>query len=136
MVVDASVALKWRFREVDSHLAERLLVREDLIAPDILQIETRYVITKLVRQRAISVGDARGPWLAALEARVALTDSGPLLEVAFELSLRLGAGFYDCVYLALAIETNDVMVTADDRFVRSVRTDRTLQRSIVSLADV
>jgi len=136
LVVDASVALKWRFREVDSHLAERLLSREDLIAPTILRIEMRYVITKLVRQRAISAADARGPWLALLEGRVALLDSEPLLEEAFELSLRLGASFYDCVYLALAIEANDVLVTADERFVRSVQTDRTLHHSIISLTDV
>ncbi len=135
MIIDASIALKWRFREPDSLLAERLLSRHDLAAPSILSIEMRYVNTKLVRQRVLTASDAREPWLDALEAKVNLIDSQPLLDEAFELSLRLNTSFYDCVYLALAIDTGDVLVTADAHFIHAVQPDRDLRGRVLALVD-
>ena len=42
----------------------------------------------------------------------------------------------DCLYLAPALSfRDDVLVTADERFVRPVQTDRALHHSIISLAD-
>ena len=133
MIVDASVALKWFITEADSDLAGRLLRRTDLTAPAVLKIEVGYVLTKRVRQRTLTRDQAVDIW-HDLPGSIALIEDGPLLDSAFELSLELGSAFYDCVYLAQAVRDDDVVVTADERFIESVRSRPGLGRYVQSLA--
>ena|ERR1700761_13952 len=134
MIIDASVALKWFITEADSDLADRLLSRPGLTAPDVLKIEVGYVLTKRVRQRTLSLPQARDIW-RDLPGSIALADDAPLLDAAFDLSLGLGAAFYDCIYLALAVRDDDVVITADERFIQTVRSSPSLGRRVQSLAE-
>jgi predicted nucleic acid-binding protein len=136
LVVDASVVLKWHLNEADSALAASLLGRADLCAPSTLMVEAGYVLTRLVRNRVISQTVARGVWSDLAASPVDLIDDEALLDDALEHALRLGAGFYDCIYLALASATGDVLVTADERFVNAVRASPALAGHICALREV
>jgi predicted nucleic acid-binding protein len=134
MIIDTSVALKWFITEADSDLADRLLPRSDLRAPAVLQIEFGYVLTKRVRQRTLTRDQAQDIWRDLPES-IALIDDSPLLGAAFELSLALGAAFYDCVYLAQAVRDEDMVITADERFIQAVQSRPSLGRYVQSLAE-
>ncbi len=124
MIVDASVAIKWLIAEIDSPAAEPLADRTDLTAPSVLPIEVGYVLTKLTRRGEISAEGARNAWGVFRTTPLRIVELGPEVDHAFDLSLQLGASFYDCLYLSLAVILDDVMVTADHSFVRAVRASR------------
>lgn len=135
MIVDASVALKWHLKEPDSALAAGILVRGHLSAPSFLIIEAGHVLTKCVRQRLFSPQVAREVWLDLVNGPLELIDCEPLLGEALDLSLRLTANFYDCVYLALALATGDLVVTADERFRRAVGAAPELRDRVQTLSE-
>jgi predicted nucleic acid-binding protein len=136
MIVDANVAAMWLVEETHSIRAAKLITRTDLAAPDIIDVEIGQTLTRRTRQRLLDADQARRLWAETLSLPITRRSWNDHAEAAFSLSLRLRATFNDCIYLALALSSDDVLITADERFVRSVRTDRTLHRSIVSLADV
>jgi predicted nucleic acid-binding protein len=135
MILDASVVLKWIINESDSTEALVLAGRPDGAAPTTLNVEAGYVLTKMVRQRLITAGEARAAWIELSAAGLRLVGDDGLLRSALELSLRLSANYYDCLYLALAVIENDVLVTADERFVRAVRAAPDLHDRILTLAE-
>jgi len=135
MIVDASVVLKWGVSEVDSETAEKLFLRSDLAAPAVLHIELGYTLTKLARQRLLTRVETIEAWRQLRRADLAIYDDEALLDPAFELSLALNASFYDCVYLALAVNTSDVLVTADIRFIRTVRAAPAYADRVLTLAE-
>jgi predicted nucleic acid-binding protein len=59
-----------------------------------------------------------------------------LLDRAFSLSLDLDHPIYDCLYLALALDTDARLVTADRRFTRVVRGRHRLADHIVVLGEL
>ncbi len=121
MIVDASVGVKWLVTEPDDDLAEVLLGRLDLAAPELLHLEIAHLLGKLRRRGAVSAQFSRNAWAELKEMPVRLQPVQDIFDPAFELSLRLGAAVYDCVYLAMADVADDVLVTADERFARAVR---------------
>lgn len=135
MIVDASVALKWALTEQDSEAAGQLIGRGDLAAPALLHIELGHTLTKLARQRLLSRTDALHAWLDLRQANMLIHDDDALLEPAVELSLALNASLYDCVYLALAEETDDLLVSADEHFIRAVRASSEFSGRILTLAE-
>lgn len=138
MIVDASIAFKWLVKELGSPDALRLLAREDLAAPAMLRIEIGYALTKRVQQGLVTAEWAATVWSDLRQANVRLEPVGPELEHAFALAFELGASFYDCLYLALAIAKDDMLVTADARFLRAVRasSDPEIRSRIRSLAEI
>ncbi len=54
MIVDASVALKWLLNEADTPIAERLLGRDDLLAPELIDLEVAQVLTRRARRRLLA----------------------------------------------------------------------------------
>ena len=134
MIIDTNVALGWFLPEQQSEAKDRLLVRDDLAAPELIDIEFAGILTKRTRQMRISTPEAEAIWheWSAMPVRKVACDS--LLDRAFDLSLHLRAGFADCIFLALAIAKDDVLASGDHRFVRAVRSDRTLAHVISPLA--
>ena len=134
LVVDASVAVKWIIDEPRSSEARDLLVagqsetgvRETLLAPALLPIETHYAIAKRYGR-----GEATGDQLlGAIPALIGVFGSfQPLdLELATEAAALSFAeikpvvpgiaqpfGVYDCVYIALAKRMRAALATADRR---------------------
>jgi len=116
LVVDASVALKWFFREEGSDRAAALFdSTETLIAPDLLLAEVCNGGWKAVRSGTalpvqVEIAAARLP--LALDE---LVSGAGLCSEAVAAALELDHPVYDCMYLALARQRQARLVTADRR---------------------
>lgn len=122
-VVDASVAVKWLVSESWSDEAVRLL--EDgrtLIAPELLFAEAGNALWALCRRGDIATSD--------FSEAIDVLKAAPLAVPATMRQLAAGAGrlaldlehpVYDCFYLALALQENYPVVTADVRFASTVQ---------------
>lgn len=117
MIVDASVAMKWLVVENDSEAANELIRTGDLVAPDLVFAEVANGLWKKWRRGEL----LRLPTSLATLATVfdAVEPAAALLPRAAALAIELAHPAYDCFYLALAEARDDVVVTADHRFVRA-----------------
>lgn len=131
LVVDASVAVKWmipspRERLVPESIAlhERFARKEIQIAvPDLFWAEIGNVLWKSVRAQLISETNAIEA-LQSLRSESFLTVSSlPLVEQALEIGVRYGRTVYDCIYVALAVQTRTELVTADEKLVNALARD-------------
>ena len=117
-VVDASVALKWVLPEHGQAAARRLLDSgDDLSAPELLLLEAANALIRHVRLRSISRIEAASAYRTIDVIFHAPQASEPLIPSAFRLALELEHPLYDCIYLALAVETKAKLITADGKFV-------------------
>ncbi len=121
LVVDASVAVKWVLREAGRENAVALLSGGSvLIAPDVIRLELSNVITKRERRKAITSEQATEAFGLFTELSPELHQTEPLAVTAFNLARRSQTSFWDCIYLALAMEQSCGLVTADRRFFNAV----------------
>jgi predicted nucleic acid-binding protein len=121
IVVDASVALKWVVTEPQSDLADGLVERFDLLAPELLTLECCNALWARVRRREMTGMEARVSLEKLSAVPLALTADHMLAPAAMSLAIDLDHPAYDCAYLALAIDRAALVVTADRRFALSVR---------------
>ncbi len=123
-VIDASVALDWFLQETDSAAAQVLMddsINEviRLLAPELLFMEVAKAlqsnpsITMQLIDKAIA-----GLW--GLKLTVVPLD-GKLLKEAGRLAFRLNTTVYETLYLALAIERDCELITANEEFLEKVR---------------
>lgn len=120
-VIDASVAIKWYVAEDLSREACSLEHFDNLLAaPSLLAVELANIAWKKARLKQI--GPQHAALIAAPEAlsRVALLPSESLTAAAFACATELNHPVYDCLYLACAVHLGGALITADDRFVRTV----------------
>jgi len=124
LVVDASVAVKWFLpdpaQEPDADRAAALLraVREgrvDLLQPPHWMAEVAAVITRLRPAIALDAIDL----LDAMELET--TANAELYKHASRLAKQLDQHLFDTLYHALALESEAVLITADDRYLRKAR---------------
>lgn len=113
MILDASALIAGIG---DPSLAE-LFVCESLVAPDLIVPETLNAFWNLARAGAI-VPD-RSIVLATFDD-VTIVPSRPYASRAADLAGLLNHPVYDCLYLAVAEERNDVLTTCDRRFVEKI----------------
>ena len=121
LAIDASVAIKWYVAEDRSGEARALERFGNLLAaPDFLAVELANIAWKKARLKEIDPQHAA--LIAAPEAlsQVELLPSAPLTAAAFACAAELDHPVYDCLYLACAMQLGGVLITADDRFVRTV----------------
>lgn len=89
---------------------------EERIAPDWMTIEVASALANKVRYDGVTAQRAA----EALEAMPRFVDrfvaSGPLLRRALELSVELDHALYDCMYLAIALDQDGRVLTADRKF--------------------
>ena len=122
LVVDASVAIKWFIPEEGSIEAVKLLGgRHTLIAPDLIRPEVCSILWKLCSRRLLTSDQARRIIDDFLSLSVEIHDSESLVALAFDIAAATGRTVYDCLYLALAIETGGVMITADKRLANALK---------------
>jgi predicted nucleic acid-binding protein len=126
LVLDTSVVLKW-FREkgeadvaVARKLREAFLSRRCALgAPDLLLIEIANALT--VGQRA-SPPEVSETIKTILEIGLQLFElQFPALVKAIEMASAYGLTVYDTYFLAVAIESGGLLVTADEAFLRKVK---------------
>ena len=124
IVVDASVAAKWLFEETDSVKAKALLDdieegRLKSIAPEILPAEIANSLSKRVFRGVLEPLEAEIQYGRFQRSCPALISNGFLAGAALQLALRHGHSVYDCLYVALALETPCPLVTADEGLFRA-----------------
>src|SRR5262245_7950364 len=125
LVFDSSAAMKWYLPEMYADKAKQ--IRDDyrkraidLIAPDILPIETLHALTKAERQKRITWGTAYPIWQSIMVDTPVLHPYIQLLDRAYEIASAARIGIYDCVYVALAERERCEFATADDRIIRNL----------------
>ena len=115
-VVDASVAIKWFVREIDSDKALELISPNHiLIAPDLLLLEVIALLSRRVREGVMSAPDAKADMVDLPRLFASITSSNDLITAAFDVSLVIVHPLYDCIYLALAEKLGTQMISADTK---------------------
>jgi len=134
VIVDANVALKWVLPEDDSPRAARLLEAE-LHAPDFVLIECCNCLRRASRQGLLAAEDAKAVFDFLGRTGIVLSSSARLLPAALDLAQALDHPAYDCLYLALALETDLPLVTADAGLIRAAGRDPSLRGKVAALRD-
>lgn len=122
IVVDASVVIKLVTREPGAYAAlARIVAEEERWAPGWMRLEVANALARKVRDDGLPFTTANAA-LAAVEHYVTNTvDSIGLLDETFALALRIRHAMYDCLYLALALRYDSIVVTHDVGFVRACK---------------
>jgi len=125
VVVDASVALKWFVPEVHSVVARRLL-REgaELLAPDLIWAEVGNALWRKWRGGELAAEAVQGILADFRRMPLHIRSGESLYDAAWPVARILGRTFYDSLYLALALDADCPLVTADLRFLNAVHDSR------------
>jgi predicted nucleic acid-binding protein len=129
VVVDASIAAKWIFAEVDSPVANLLRaqwVRQGLqpTAPNWLLCEVANIVLRRVREETVAFPDAQQDFKELVRFIAVRQVDSSLFTRAIEIALQFGQGaVYDAHYLALAEQLDCEYWTADTQFWQAVRSD-------------
>jgi predicted nucleic acid-binding protein len=119
-VIDASVAIKWYVPEVESDRAARLLTRQrqgeiSFHVPDLFLSEVGNIVWKKCRAGELEPRTARAIASALIAVPKTIYAARTLLPSALDLALASHRTVYDCMYVALAVALDGVMITADGR---------------------
>jgi predicted nucleic acid-binding protein len=128
IVLDASVAVKWFLPEKVETLASEALAllgrsgrnEIQIIVPDLFWVEFASVLWKAI-WRGNFPKDSADAALASLKRfDFPTVPSLELLDNAFQIATAPGQTVYDCLYVALAVQTNAQLITADERLVNAL----------------
>lgn len=138
-IVDASVVAKWLVEETDSDRARSLMDgRFYLRAPDLLVPELANMLWKKTTRKEIRIDEMHSIMNLLLrdhiDSTVRLLPSRILVKQALKIAAEERHAAYDSLYLACAVQARCRLVTADNRFVRSIK-NPLLKPHIVSLND-
>jgi len=124
-VVDTSVAVKWYVERDEANVKEALRLldcfknrRCILRAPELLLFEVANALASSRAQPSVLLEALDR--LRALEIELAGVRWATMTK-AMEIALACDATVYDSYFLALALETESVLVTADRAFLRRAR---------------
>ena len=120
MIIDASVAFKLIVEEPGSEEAIGWIGRTDLVAPSLVHAEVGNALWKRVQRHEIADDGEMGERLADLARYLRTVDETPVMPRALRLAVDLEHPIYDCIYLALAEQVGDELLTADRRFLAAV----------------
>ena len=132
-VVDASVMVKWLVNEDHSEKAAGLLeIGLTLVAPALVFAEAANALWAMRRRGDITTSDLADAVDALQAVPVSLPVPMPQLSAAAaRLAVDLDHPVYDCFYLALSVQTQYPVVTADAQFHDKVRSHPYLSDRIV-----
>ncbi|MEK7565527.1 MAG: type II toxin-antitoxin system VapC family toxin [Patescibacteria group bacterium] len=125
LVVDASVCLKWVFKEENSDRARLLLTQQGknevlLLVPALWEYEIVNGFASAMLRKKISFLQARKFLKLVLEANLEIISMSGLLEKCLENAKKYQISAYDSAYVTLARENGLILVSADDRLVEKV----------------
>jgi predicted nucleic acid-binding protein len=127
IVVDASVVAKWFLPTHEPLVPEALVLfsryasgQVQFIVPDLFWAELGNILWKAIRQGRCTKSTAEAA-IESLKQRNLLTEpSLILLNLAFKIATSFDRSFYDCLYVALAVESKSELITADERLVNAL----------------
>ena len=115
MIIDASVTSHWFVDTEFSTAADPFRALPGLIAPTFLLVETANVLCKRARGGELPPERCVECIEILQLSMTELVSDAELLPQALALALRLHLPVYDCLYLALAQERRETLITADRR---------------------
>jgi predicted nucleic acid-binding protein len=137
LIIDSSVVAKWVIDESGGEQARELLDPAFFLrAPDLIVSE----LTNVFWKKAVR-GDLTREHVAErleiilrdhIDVSVHLLPVRILSKRALQITLETGRSVYDCLYLAAAVQAHCRLITADERFVRSIK-DPFLTNHIIAL---
>lgn len=125
--VDASIIIKWvleKEKEADFDKAMGLLNEWvmgtiEIVAPSLWQYEVgNFLGRELPQEAAKAMRFINDLGFASID----LNDK--MQGLCFKWMAEAGVTFYDAAYLAVAVETGGIMVTADEKFARKLKDDK------------
>jgi len=135
IVVDTSVALKWVLPESDRALALTALDLP-LIAPDVWRVEAANGVRRAFAMGQMNEDEARDCLSSLTGTPVQDVAAASLLQSGLDLAMSLRHSIQDCLFLALAIERDCRLLTADVKFRDLVMARSDLGPRIVLLAEL
>jgi predicted nucleic acid-binding protein len=127
-VLDASVAAKWMlpakneplrteaYQVLDGYAATEF----ELLVPDVFWAECGNILWKAVRQSRLSRADAEEALSSMLLRDFPTFASAKLLPEALPIAFNYGRAVYDCLYVALAVQSGAQLLTADERLANAL----------------
>jgi predicted nucleic acid-binding protein len=127
-VLDASVVAKWFLPPKDETLTEESLEllksyasgRTQIIVPDLFWSEFGNILWKACRIGRISRDAAHAAITSLSGQNIPTHPSRPILSDAFIIADAFGRTVYDSVYVALAVMSKRLLVTADERLANAL----------------
>ena len=122
-VADASVVAAAFFPEPHSQEAQALLVSGNhLCTPDLIYPELANVVWKRYTRGEIAADESSALLADMMALPLEITSSERVAGAALALAMQTGRTAYDCLYLALAVQSKAVMISNDRRLVNALRT--------------
>jgi len=120
-ILDASVAVKWFFREEELTEEADFLLNSDtgFIVPDYFFLEMNSVLSKLSRKGLLTIREVQQMIRALGALPVDVLESAIYRNLALDLALEKKIGYYDCLYVIPAQITQIPLITADIRLYRT-----------------
>ncbi len=123
LIPDASVGAKWCLPGQNEPLTDEalsLLHRYEkgevrFVVPDLFWAELGNVLWKAVRRGRCTQESAEAALEAIRERSLPTTSSVQLVESALAIACTFDRSVYDCLYVALAVQTKGQFITADQR---------------------
>ncbi|MGA2096485.1 MAG: type II toxin-antitoxin system VapC family toxin [Candidatus Acidiferrum sp.] len=127
-VIDARVAAKWILPSSQEPLTlEALALLSDwtagkirIIVPDFLWIELANILWKAIRRGRTTQSAAEAGPNSLRRRKIPAFRSAHLLDSAFNKAVIYDRTVYDSLYIALAVESKGVLVTADQTFANAL----------------
>jgi predicted nucleic acid-binding protein len=126
-VLDPSVDAKWFLRVGEPLAAEAFQPFEgyragetDFLVPDLFFAEFANILWKAQRRGRCDATFADSAIRELIGIGFPAFSSFSLIEAAIQIARAYQRTVYDCIYLALAVETRSEMVTADERLANSL----------------
>jgi predicted nucleic acid-binding protein len=126
IVIDASIAVKWFYPEIDSDKADAVLRSgEKLIAPELIRIEVAAAFTRFLRMGTLDEQKTQillDQWQRHLARQVlSLEATTTDFKAATTYSMQLRHPLQDCLYLAVAKRLKAPLITADKKLIEKVQ---------------
>jgi predicted nucleic acid-binding protein len=126
-VLDASVAAKWFLRVGEPLAAEALQLLKsyktgetDFLVPDLFFAEFANILWKAQLRGRCDAPLVDSAVREMISMALPAFSSFSLIEAAIQIARAYQRTVYDCIYVALAVETRSEMVTADERLANSL----------------
>ena len=138
LVLDSSVALKWYLPEILAEAASYLRKRIEseftpVAVPQFFFVEAANILWKKTSlKRQLSRNDAKGVYSRILDLPFRVIQNDDLLLQALDLSISHSVSVYDGLYLACALYSKSVLVTADTALVSRLAASQ-LSKHVVHL---
>jgi predicted nucleic acid-binding protein len=115
LIVDASIAVKWLLQEEGSEQARMAVQGHDLAAPAFLRLEVFHVMWRRSRRGEATNSQLRETLPALHKIIGSFVSDEPLIPKAAEIAIAHTLAIYDCLYLALALQNEAALITADQK---------------------